>query len=370
VKARAAIALPGDPGVIVGTLELMDPGPADVVVEVAASGICASDRHVMGTGMNFGSRIGLVAPPIVLGHELAGRVAEVGREVRGLRPGDRVVGASTPVCGRCDSCVEGFSNMCEMFGEVVLRTRYRGQGYEATAMCGLGSFADIAVLREEQLVRVETLLPDPELSLIGCGVITGAGAVFNRARITPGSSVAVIGCGGVGLAALQAARIAGAVRILAVDPSAAKRAAAVSLGASDAIDPGAGPVEDQILDATHGLGVNAAIEAFGSADTVRQALLVTGRGGICIQLGSPRPGERIEIPPGAGERLFVTSVYGSGNARRDIPRLAALAEAGRFDLNAMVSDTIGLEADAINAALLTPDPSVIRTVISTAGRPT
>jgi S-(hydroxymethyl)glutathione dehydrogenase/alcohol dehydrogenase len=256
VKARAAIALSGAPGVLVDALELVDPGPADVVVEVAASGICASDRHVMGTGMNFGPRIGMVGPPIVLGHELAGRVAEVGREVRGLRPGDRVVGASTPVCGRCDSCVDGFSNMCEMFSEVVLRTRYRGDSYEATAMCGLGSFANIAILREEQLVRVDTSLPDPELSLIGCGVITGAGAVFNRARITPGSSVAIIGCGGVGLAALQAARIAGAVRILAVDPSEAKRSAALKLGASEAIDPAAGPVEEQILDATHGLGVH------------------------------------------------------------------------------------------------------------------
>ena len=168
--------------------------------------------------MNFGGSIGVVSPPIVLGHELAGRVVEVGPGVGSLRIGDRVVGASTPVCGRCSRCVPGFPNMCETFVEVVVTPRYRTAAW--SAMCGLGSFAEMAVVRENQLVRVETSLPDDELALIGCAVVSGAGAVFNHGRIVPGSTVAVIGCGGVGLSALQAARIAGAVRLVAVDPSA------------------------------------------------------------------------------------------------------------------------------------------------------
>jgi S-(hydroxymethyl)glutathione dehydrogenase/alcohol dehydrogenase len=238
-----------------------------------------------------------------------------------------------------------------------------GSDWTATAMCGLGSFAEMAVVHENQLVRVDTSLPDAELALIGCAVVSGAGAVFNHGRIAPGSTVAVIGCGGVGLAALQAARISGAVRIVAVDPSEHKRALAGKLGATDLVDPTIAPVVAQVLDLTSGRGVDVAVEAYGSAATTEQALAVTGMGGICIQVGTSQPGEQVKLVPGLGERVFVSSVYGSGDVRRDIPRLVALAEAKRFDLGSLVSTIVPLISGPVTAAVTAPDPDAVRTVI-------
>ncbi len=363
LRFRAAAALPGQVGLSVQEVDVSPPETGEVLVEVLASGVCASDRHVMASGMNFGGSIGLVGPPIVLGHELAGRVAEVGPGVGSLRIGDRVVGASTPACGRCSRCAGGFTNMCETFADVVVKQRYRTADWSATAMCGLGSFAEMAVVHESQLVRVDTALPNSELALIGCAVVSGAGAVFNLGRIVPGSTVAVIGCGGVGLAALQAARIAGAVRIVAVDPSEHKRTLAAKLGATDLVDPATAPVVSQVLDLTSGRGVDAAVEAYGSAATTEQALAITGMGGICVQVGTSRRGEQVRLPPGFGERAFISSVYGSGDVRRDIPRLVALAEAKRFDLASLVSTIIPLMPGPVTAAVTAPDPHAVRTVI-------
>jgi S-(hydroxymethyl)glutathione dehydrogenase / alcohol dehydrogenase len=363
LRFRAAAALPGRVELSVEEVEASPPESGEVLVEVQASGICASDRHVMASGMNFGGSIGVVGPPIVLGHELAGRVVEVGPGVAALRIGDRVVGASTPACGRCRNCVAGFANMCQTFVDVVRKQRYRTADWAATAMCGLGSFAEMAVVHESQLVRVDTSLPDVELALIGCAVVSGAGAVFHHGRIAPGSTVAVIGCGGVGLAALQAARISGAVRIVAVDPSGPKRALAAKLGATDLVDPALAPVVAQVLELTSGRGVDVAVEAYGSAPTTEEALAITGMGGICIQVGTPQPGEQVRLGPGFGERVFVSSVYGSGDVRRDIPRLVALAEAKRFDLVSLVSTTVPLLPGPVTAAVTAPDPDAVRTVI-------
>jgi S-(hydroxymethyl)glutathione dehydrogenase/alcohol dehydrogenase len=251
-----------------------------------------------------------------------------------------------------------------MFAEVVARKRYRVAGSQTSAMCGLGSFAEIVVVQEQQLVRVESDLPDAQLAIIGCAVVTGAGAVFNRARVAPGSSVAVLGCGGVGIAAVQAAHIAGATEIVAVEPDPAKREAALALGATRAVDPASAPVAEQILDLTHGQGVSSAIECVGGSAAVIQAMAATARGGICVQLGTPTPGDRIEIPPGHPERMFTTSVYGSGDVRRDIPRLVALANTRRLDLAAMVSMSLPQEATAVNRALYAPAPGVIRSAIA------
>ncbi len=363
LRFQAAVALPGQVGLRVQEVEVSPPTTGEVLVEVLASGICASDRHVMASGMNFGGRIGVVGPPIVLGHELAGRVAELGPGVVSLQIGDRVVGASTPVCGRCGHCAAGFTNLCETFADVVVKRRYHTEDWSATAMCGLGSFAQMAVVHESQLVRIDTSLPDDELALIGCAVVSGAGAVFNHGQIVPGSTVAVIGCGGVGLAALQAARIAGAVRMVAVDPSVHKRALAAELGATDLVDPAEAPVVSQVLALTNGRGVDAAVEAYGSAATTEQALGITGLGGICIQVGTSPAGEQVRLPPGGAERTFVSSVYGSGDVRRDIPRIVALAEAKRLDLASLVSTTIPLLPNLVTAAVTAPNPDAVRTVI-------
>lgn len=254
--------------------------------------------------------------------------------------------------------------MCELFAKVAVRRRYRTDRYSATAMCGLGSFSETVIVLEEQLVRVETDLPDRELALIGCAIVTGAGAVFNRAKVVPGATVAAFGCGGVGSAVIQAARIAGAVEIIAIDPDEQKLEVARALGATSALSPAAGPVAEQILEVTRGRGVDAAIESVGGLAAVTQALASTARGGICVQLGTLKPGERVEVPPGHQERIFTTSVYGSGDVRRDIPRLVALTEAGQLNLRAMISRTTNREASAVNDALFTPGPGTIRSVIS------
>ena len=213
-------------------------GPRQALVRIAASGLCHSD-------LLFWQGYAPVEPPIVLGHEGAGVVEEVGSEVRSVAPGDRVVCSWMTACGACWFCVRGESRLCEELADQRGERRVaRGDGSAAVPMLGVGSFADHAVLDERALVKVQTDLPDEQLALIGCGVTTGVGAVLNTAAVCPGSSVAVLGCGGVGQSVVQGARIAGATRIVAVDTAPLKRETALRLGATDAVDPRASdPVE-------------------------------------------------------------------------------------------------------------------------------
>jgi S-(hydroxymethyl)glutathione dehydrogenase/alcohol dehydrogenase len=242
----------------------------------------------------------------------------------------------------------------------------RGDGTPLPTMTGLGTFSDVMTCDEISLVKVETDLPDEELALIGCGVTTGVGAALNTAQVVPGSTVAVIGCGGVGQAVIQGARIAGAARIIAIDPVELKRKTALQLGATDAIDPTAGDATAQVQALTSGRGVDYAFEVIGNPKTVQQAFDMARAGGACVVVGVPRFDQTIELPSMPlvlQEKRVLGTVYGSAQVNRDFPRLIGLVEQGKLDLGDMVSKRMKL--DDINDAFKAMQAGeVIRSVIS------
>jgi S-(hydroxymethyl)glutathione dehydrogenase / alcohol dehydrogenase len=287
-------------------VEPIDPGPSDVVVRLTASGVCGSDHHVVSGRLPFPS-------PMVLGHEGAGVVEAVGQRVRSFEPGDTVITTAVPRCGVCWYCAVGQPVLCESAIALGRTARVRrGDGTTALAMTGLGTFADTMTVDESSLVKVETTLPAEELALVGCGVTTGLGAAIVRAQVSPGSSAVVVGCGGVGIAALQGAKISGAAVIIAVDPIDQRRSHALRMGATHAFDPTDPQMPSRVRSVTDGRGADYAIEAVGKAQTMHLAIELTRPGGTTVLVGAPAPTERIDL--GAlqfltGERTILSSRF-------------------------------------------------------------
>jgi S-(hydroxymethyl)glutathione dehydrogenase/alcohol dehydrogenase len=333
-------------------------GAHDVRVEVGASGICASDHSALVGHLPF-------ALPLVLGHELAGRVVEVGRAVTRVVVGDRVIGTSKPSCGQCWWCQRGITYNCDRTSAAWAEPRYDSpEGAGVNSFVGIGSFGDHSTVHEMCVVPVSTDLPDEQLALVGCAVITGAGAVFNTAKVTPGEDVAVIGCGGVGMAMIQAAELSGAVRIIAVDPVASKREKALKIGATDQIDPADGDVVDRIRDLTGGRGADVAFEAVGQTETITLAFQAARRAGKVVVAGAADSVAKLDIgcwELAASGKVLTSTLAGNANASRDFPKIVRYAEQGRFDLSQFVSKTIPLEAAAIRAAF--DDKESVRVVI-------
>jgi S-(hydroxymethyl)glutathione dehydrogenase/alcohol dehydrogenase len=337
-----------------------DPGPRDVVVRVTASGLCHSDLSVMNGSLPM-------PPPAILGHEGAGVVEHVGPEVTRVKVGDRVIGSFIPACGICWFCLNDQSNLCENTYTVMMNPRAtRADGTMLPTMTGLGTFAEQMIVDEMSVVKVETDLPDDQLALIGCGVTTGVGAALNTAQVKPGSFVVVIGCGGVGQAVIQGARIAGAARIVAVDTVALKRDTALKLGATDVIDPADGDLAGQVMGLTSGRGADYVFEVIGNTDLITAAFMATRAGGTTIAVGVPRSDQSVSIPTFPlvlQEKRLLGCVYGSAQVRRDFPRLIGLIETGRLDVGDMVSRTITL--DEINEGFRAMEAGeVIRSVIA------
>jgi S-(hydroxymethyl)glutathione dehydrogenase/alcohol dehydrogenase len=336
------------------------PGPRDVVVEVGASGVCHSDLSIM--------RGYVPLPPgIVLGHEGAGRVLEVGAEVSRVKKGDRVIASFVPACGTCWHCLRDQTELCEREPELSMKTRgSRQDGSPYFCMTGLGTFAEAMTVDEASVVKVETDLPDAQLALIGCGVTTGVGAALNTAKVKPGASVAVLGCGGVGQAVIQGARIAGAGRIIAIDPQALKRKTATQLGATDVIDPSAGDPVEQVKALTGGRGADYAFEVIGLPETILTTYNLARRGGEVIIVGMARFDAQFTLPAFGifyEEKTVKGCKYGSAQVRRDFPRFVELIETHRLDTSAMVSKTIKLEG--VNDAFRAMEAGeVIRSVIT------
>jgi S-(hydroxymethyl)glutathione dehydrogenase/alcohol dehydrogenase len=344
---------------VVEDVASLPPGPSDVVVRIGASGVCHSDLSVL-TG-----KTGLRGP-MVLGHEAAGTVEWVGAGVTGVATGDRVIASLTPVCGACWFCARGETHLCQSVGSIMSTPRVtRASGEAAPCMAGLGTFAESMTVSETSLVRVDTDLPDEQLALLGCGVTTGLGAVINTAQPQVGATFAVVGCGGVGMAAIQGARICGASVIVAVDPVPAKRLAALALGATHAVDPAEGPIDTQVRDLTEGRGVDVVVEAVGSGPLLEQALAATRRGGTTVVVGAPAFDATVSIKPALlmlDDRSIRGSYFGGTRAHRDLPRYVSLAETGRLDLASMVSRRItlsevgdalaGLGGDAIRSVVV------------------
>jgi len=356
---RAAIFVEPDGDLVVEDVKATDPGPRDAVIRITASGVCHSDLSVINGTLPM-------PPPAILGHEGTGIVESVGDEVSRVKPGDRVIGTFIPACGVCWFCRNQQTNLCEQTYAVMGTMRAtRSDGTPLPTMTGLGTFADTMTCDEISLVKVETDLPDEQLALIGCGVTTGVGAALNTAKVVPGSTVAVVGCGGVGQAVIQGARIAGAARIIAIDPVELKRTTALQLGATDTIDPSAGDPASQVQALTGGRGADYAFEVIGNPATVRQAFDMTRPGGACIVVGVPRFDQNFELPSMPlvlQEKRLLGTVYGSAQVNRDFPRLIGLVESGKLDLGDMVSRRMGLN-DINDAFKAMQAGEVIRSVI-------
>ena len=214
---RAAVFVETGGPLAIEDLEPAPPGPKDVVVQLGASGVCHSDLSLKN------GYVGIM-PGTVLGHEGAGTVLEVGKDVQRVKKGDHIVASFIPACGVCWFCLHDQSHLCDTEFEVMMSLRgKRSDGTDYTTMTGLGTFAETMTCNESSIVKIETSVPDDQLALIGCGITTGVGAALNTAGVEPGSTVAIIGCGGVGQAVLQGCKIAGASRIIAVDPVEMKR---------------------------------------------------------------------------------------------------------------------------------------------------
>jgi S-(hydroxymethyl)glutathione dehydrogenase/alcohol dehydrogenase len=356
---RVAVAYEVGQPLVLEDLPVPDVGPRDALVRVTASGICHTDLNVI-------NGLSSLPLPIVPGHEGCGVVEDVGPEVRRVRPGDRVLASVTPACGTCWWCLNGMSNHCELNPAVKAAPRFElSGGRRAAAVCGCGTFAEAMVVHEASLVPVQTDLADEELALLGCGVTTGLGAVLNTAAVIPGSSVAVIGCGGVGQSVIQGARIAGAAVIIAIDPMPGRREASVRAGATHTIDPATGDPVEQVRALTGGRGADYSFEVVGRPELMTAAFDMARAEGTVTLVGMPPVGETLTLPAiqavFSGKRL-AGSVVGGAQILRDFPRFIRLAEAGLLDLGSMISQRIKLNEINHGIGLLTRAEGV-RTVI-------
>ncbi|GGI06935.1 alcohol dehydrogenase catalytic domain-containing protein [Egicoccus halophilus] len=331
-------------------LDLAPPGAGELLVRVEAAGLCHSDLSVVD-----GNRPR--PTPMVLGHEAAGEVVEVGAGVTDVEVGDHVVLVFVPRCGTCAECAAGRPALCERAaaantsGELLRGGRRWGTlgGQEVHHHLGVSAFAEHVVVDRGSVVVVPDEVPFATAALFGCALLTGAGAVLSSAQVRPGESVAVFGLGGVGLAAVLGAVVAGAHPIIAVDPLEAKRELALELGATSAI--GVEDVVDTVRELVPG-GVRHAFEAVGSARVLGDAWAVTRRGGTTVAIGLPHPSQELTIPAVqlVGEARTLTGSYLGGSVpQRDIPALIELWRGGRLPVERMHSSSLALED--LNAAL-------------------
>jgi S-(hydroxymethyl)mycothiol dehydrogenase len=341
-----------------------DPGPGEVRVRLAASGVCHSDVWAIEHG-NWGSPW-----PMLLGHEGAGVVDAIGDGVTSVVPGDRVVLTWAVPCGRCRHCTRGATRRCGHELHQPPRVRRNG-GDVLTGVLDCGTLATLTVVTEPQVVRMPDELPLSRACLLGCGVSTGVGAAVQTAKVWPGATVAVIGLGGIGLAALQGARVAGAARLIAIDVVPAKLDWAVRLGATDIVDAAAGDPVQVVRGLTGGEGVDVAIEAVGRPECVRQAVEMLGFAGTAVAVGVPPVPSDLVIPWNGSDRaaypnkvnLLITD-GGDPIPSEDFPEMARWAIDGALDLDTMVTREIGLTdedlAEAVRAMLA---GEVIRSVV-------
>lgn len=329
-------------------VELDDPGPGEIRVKMAAAGLCHSDLSVIN-----GDRPRDM--PVALGHEASGIVDAVGPGVSRFEIGDHVVLVFVPSCGHCVPCASGRPALCEPGAAAAAKgsllcgaKRIRYKGELINHHIGVSAFSTHAVVSENSCVRIDKSIPLDKAALLGCAVMTGVGAVLNSGELKMGESCAVIGLGGVGLAGLLGAVSAGARVIVAVDPAENKRAMALELGATHAIDPSADNAVADVKSWTGG-GVDLAVELAGAAPALKFAYEITRRGGTTVTGGLPNPKAELNIPAVSltvGEQTLKGSYVGSCVPVRDIPRFAAMMQSGQLPIEKLVTHTIAL--DAIN----------------------
>jgi NDMA-dependent alcohol dehydrogenase len=328
-------------------VEVEAPHAGEVKVRMAASGVCHSDLSVQNGTLMGG-------PPMVLGHEGAGIIEEVGPGVTKLAPGDHVVISWVPQDGTCFYCLRGQPQLCEagtqamMTGGLLDGTpRMSSHGAPLPQMAASGTFSEVTVVPEVGAVKVPADFDLKLAALIGCGVLTGAGAAMNTADIHPGDTVAVVGCGGVGLNVIQGARIAGAAEIIAVDMNETKLSLAKEFGATAVVNASQADPVSQVMEMTAQRGADVAFEVIGLEKTIEQTITMTRRGGQAILVGVPKMDAMINLPAFFGvvlqEKTIKGCWYGSSDVQRDVPKLVDLYKKGQLKLDELVSRTITLE---------------------------
>lgn len=342
---KAAVLRAFDRDMDIENVAIADPRDREVMVRIMASGVCASDLSTV-RGKTASEL------PLIPGHEAAGIVERVGPGVSRVRPGDRVVLSWSPNCGHCFYCHESHPTLCDTYGHAAVS----GGLWDGTSRLGpldapirhyscVSSFAELAIVPETGCIPIPADVPFDVAALVGCAVTTGFGAVVNDARVRAGDSVAVIGVGGVGVNALQAARLAGAGVVIAVDTNAAKRDSAIANGATHFIDPMADGAAETVKMLTGGRGVDHAIESTGNTRAMTMAYDLTRPAGTVVIVGIAPVGAQLAVPaigfPGSKKRL-VGSIYGGGVPEQDIHRILSLYLAGRLDLEQQIGKRIPL----------------------------
>lgn len=344
---KAAVLYAPNSDLVIEDVTVSDPGPREVLIRTAACGVCRSDLHFVDGAFKH-------PLPTVPGHEAAGIVEAVGSDVAHLKVGDHVVTFFTAFCGSCEFCVGGRPALCidpstRRPKGAPPRLALR-DGTPLAPFLNLSAFAEMMLVHENACVAIAREMPLDRAALLGCAVITGAGAIFNDSRLRPGETVAVIGCGGIGLSAVNAAKIASAGCIIAIDPVPAKRALALKLGATDVFDAADPDLAKKVAEITEG-GVHYAIEAVGRSETAELAWALLRRGGTATILGMISAQHKVSVPGPTfltGKKLQ-GSMLGSTRFPVDLPRLVRFYLDGKLDLDTLLAERIGLPQ--VNEAL-------------------
>ena len=359
-QVRGVIARTAGAPVEVVTINVPDPGPGEAVVQIRACGVCHTDLHYREGAINDGF-------PFLLGHEAAGVVESVGAGVTEVAPGDYVILNWRAVCGQCRACRRGEPQYCFDTHNAAQKMTLE-DGTELSPALGIGAFADKTLVHAGQCTTVDAAAPPEVAGLLGCGVMAGLGAAINTGGVGRGDTVAVIGCGGVGAAAVAGARLAGAAKIIAVDLDDRKLTGATELGATDTINS-TGLDVDGVVEAIRGLtggfGADVVIDAVGRPETYQQAFYGRDLAGTVVLVGVPAPDMRLDLPLldlFARGGALTSSWYGDCLPSRDFPVLIDLYLQGRLPLERFVTETIGL-ADVETAFAKMHSGDVLRSVV-------
>ena len=346
---KAAVFYEVKQPLVIEEVELDDPKAGEVMVKVGAAGICRSDRHFMHGDAN-------IALPAVLGHEGAGTVEKVGPGVTSVRPGDQVILSFVPACGRCKSCLEGHANICDSHmatGPFMYdgTTRLHKGDQRIHHMGKVACFAEYAVVPESGCVPVRSPIPMDKAAMIGCCVPTGVGAVLFSAKVTPGSTVAVIGCGGVGLNVIMGAKLVNAAKIIAVDIRESQLEFAMKFGATHSVNASDRDPVAQVKELTDGKGADFTFEVFGSADTTKAAYEMAGKRGTVTVVGIAPTGAEAGINAVdlvRNEKTLRGTYYGSARSQTDMLTMVDMYQSGKLNLDDLVVRHYSL--DQINEA--------------------
>lgn len=342
-NATAAVLYQVKQPLVIEEVEVLEPGPHEVLVRWAANGVCHSDLHVM-TGDSPHPL------PVVLGHEAAGVVEKIGAGVESVKPGDHVCSSYIPSCGKCWYCIGGQPTMCALRDKprwfmLDGTSRFRKNGQGLHHYLQVAGYSTRSVLLEEGVIPIRKDAPLDVVCLVSCGVLAGAGPVFNRAKVPVGATVAVFGCGGVGLNTVQAAKLVGAAKIIAVDVLPKKLAWAEEFGATHVVDASREDPVARVHALTERSGVDFAFELVGTQRTIEQAFLSTHRGGMTVVVGVSPAGTRLSIDPGLllQQRVLTGSSFGAGHQRTDVPMLIDLYMDGKYKLEELISRRLPLK---------------------------